>query len=210
MERKILLFDPWIDGNPSSPLGSYSDIESADYVFVTHDHRDHGLGDGAKISGATGATFVGVFELANRAKELGASNILPGNIGGVIGDEDIEIYFVQAFHSCNVGVPCGFVVRTGRKIIYHAGDTSLFQDMELIAERYNIDLALLPIGSTYTMDPYDAMRAVKLLKPRTVIPMHYNTFPQVEQDPDKFSQLVHDNCGYCRAIVMEPGESIIL
>ena len=109
-----------------------------------------------------------------------------------------------------MGVPCGFVVRIGDTTIYHSRDTSLFRDMELIAERYNIDLALLPIGSTYTMDPYDAMRAVKLLNPKKVIPMHYNTFPQVEQEPEKFRHLVHANCRNCTVIVMEPGVKVIL
>ncbi len=77
LNGKKLLFDPWIDGNPLSPLGSYRDIKNADYILVTHDHSDHGLEDGARISGATGAAFVGVFELANRAKDLGAANVLP-------------------------------------------------------------------------------------------------------------------------------------
>jgi len=207
---KNLLFDPWIEGNPRSPLGSYRDIKNVDYILVSHDHRDHGLEDGAKISGTTGAAFVGVFELANRAKDLGAAKILPGNIGGIIVHKDMEIFLSSAYHSCDLGVPCGFVVRTGGTTIYHAGDTSLFRDMELIADRWNIDLALLPIGSTYTMDPYDAMRAVKLLNPKKVIPMHYNTFPQVEQDPGKFRELVHATCRNCTVIVMEPGVNVLI
>jgi len=208
--EKIFIFDPWIEGNPSSPLDSYRDIELADYVFVTHDHRDHGLLDGAKISAATGARFVGVFELVNRARELGVENALPGNLGGVIRDGDVEIYITRAYHSSGVGTPCGFVVRYGGFSVYHAGDTSLFSDMRLIGERWNIDIAFLPIGSTYTMDPHDAARAVEFLGPGIAVPMHYNTFPQVEMDPRRFEELVRESLPACNVLVMEPGKEVLL
>ena len=206
----VFIFDPWIEGNPSSPLDGYGEILKADYVLVSHDHQDHGLVDGAKISRHTGAKFVGVFELANRAKELGAENILPGNIGGTIMDDDVSIHFALAHHSCGIGTPCGFVVGTPELTVYHAGDTSLHYEMKLLGDRWNIDLALLPIGSTYTMDPADAATAADLLNAKRAIPMHYNTFPQIEMDPRKFKTLVGERESSCKVIILEPGASVTL
>ena len=145
---RTFVFDPWIDGNPASPLTSCEEIEDADYVLVSHDHRDHGLVDGVNICRRTGAKFVGIFELVNRAKEMGPVNALPGNLGGIISDGGVDIALVRAYHSSAVGTPCGFIVSCDGFTAYHAGDTALFSDMRLLGERWSIDLALLPIGST--------------------------------------------------------------
>lgn len=210
IDENIFVFDPWIEGNPTSPLSSYEEIERADYVFISHDHRDHGLADGAKISKRTGAKLVGVFELVNRAREMGAADTLPGNLGGVIVDGEVEIFFARAYHSSAVGTPCGFLVSYKGFTLYHAGDTALYSDMKLLGERWNIDLALLPIGSTYTMDPFDASRAAAFLGAKKAIPMHYNTFPQVEADPRMFRDATARNGSGCEVMILEAGQSVTL
>lgn len=203
----VFLFDPWIEGNPASTQ-VVMDIKKVDYVLVSHDHRDHGLDDGVNISRKTGAYFVGVFELADLARKMGAENVLPGNIGGVIEQDGVKIYFTRAFHSSGVGAPSGFIVKVGETAVYHAGDTSLFTDMKLYGARWNIDLALLPIGSTYTMDSYDAARALGFLRAKTAIPMHYNTFPQIEKNPSIFEKYVQRMGLDSRVLILKSGEAV--
>ena len=178
-----LLFDPWIEGNPlAKPID-----EKVDYIFVSHGHADHGLKDAIGISKKYGAPIVGVFELCNEAARENAKT-LPGNIGGLIKRDDVEIYITKAFHTCPYGNPAGFIVKHGDEVIYHAGDTGLFGDMKLLGELYDIDVALLPIGGTYTMSVREAEIAAKLLKAKHVIPMHYNTFPAIKANPHELGE----------------------
>ncbi len=193
---KAFLFDPWINGNPVAKISS--EINPT-HIFVSHGHKDHGLEDATKISNEKHVPLIGVFELVNVS---GAKHILPGNIGGAIKDDEVEIYITAAQHSCPYGTPAGFIVKYADKTIYHAGDTGLFSDMKLLGELYEIDLAFLPIGGTFTMSPKEAVLAAKMLKAKTVIPMHYNTFPAIEQDP---KELNIEN-----KIILNPGEKIKL
>lgn len=186
---KILLFDPWITGNPKSPLVSPDDVASCDIVLVTHDHADHGFDNAVSIAKRTGATVVAVAELANRFRDERVEKVVSGNIGGTVGVGGIRITFVPALHSSGVGAPCGFVVRHPDLSLYHAGDTALFGDMSFLADE-KLDVALLPIGGTFTMDIRAAAKAVNLIRPRVVIPMHYGTFPQIVADADEFARLV--------------------
>jgi len=188
-QGKTIYIDPWLSGNPVATL-KVEDIKQADVVFVTHDHGDHGYDDAVKICKATGATFVSIFELANKAKSDGVEQVLGGNIGGTASVAGIEFVFTVALHSSSVGAPLGFVIHLPSMTIYHAGDTGLFMDMKLLGELYNIDLAFLPIGSLFTMGPKEAAKALELLGCQKVVPIHYKTFPVLTASADDFSKIV--------------------
>jgi L-ascorbate metabolism protein UlaG (beta-lactamase superfamily) len=200
---KTVLVDPFITGNPKSPLKRVEDIEKADVVIVTHDHGDHGFEDAVKICKRTGAYFVSQYELVVKAN---LERVEPMNIGGFVnvGGMGVEVAFTPAWHTANVGDPTGVIIRMDGKTIYHAGDTGLFYDMKLIGELYKPDLALLPIGSRFTMDIYQAAKAVEFISPKFVIPMHYNTFDLIKADPKEFERLVGDRA---KVVILNPGES---
>jgi len=210
--QKVILIDPWLTNNPVSPV-STADIKAANIVLVTHDHFDHSA-DAAQIAKNTGAMVVAQPEVGAKFREqLGVpeQQIVFGvggmNIGGSINLEGITITMVQAFHSSPTGTPCGYVVRLEDGItVYHAGDTGIFSSMSLIGELYPLDLALLPIGSHFTMDSRQAARAVSLLKPKKVIPMHYKTFPVLEQSADSFVQMVRSQAPGVEVVVLSPGQ----
>ncbi|MEM2262840.1 MAG: metal-dependent hydrolase [Candidatus Bathyarchaeia archaeon] len=202
---KIILIDPWLDGNPSAPIKA-SEIGKADIVYVTHDHGDH-LGDAIAICKRTHATFVSTFELGNYASENGVKEVAGLNIGGCVEVKGIKLHMVQAFHTSSRGAPTGVVVEGEGKTVYHAGDTGLFMDMKLIGQLYKPDLALLPIGGYYTMGALEAAEAVKLLKPKVVIPMHYKTFPVLAQSADEFVEKVKRKAAKTKVVVLSPGES---
>ena len=202
-----LLIDPWIS-NPLSPATPQDVINAKPtHILITHDHFDH-LGESVDIAKATGAPIVGTFELTLEVAEKGIpeAQTMPMNIAGTIKLGDgIEIYMTPALHTANRGAPSGFVVVTPEGTVYHAGDTALFRDMELIAELYDIDVALLPIGSVFTMGPREAAIATQLLRPRRVVPMHYNTFPLIKQDPEDFKTRV-EAVSRSKVYIMKPGD----
>jgi L-ascorbate metabolism protein UlaG (beta-lactamase superfamily) len=202
---KIVLIDPWLDGNPAS-LVKASEIDRADIVYVTHDHGDH-MGDAVNICKRTNATFVSTFELGNYASENGVKDVVGLNIGGCAEVKGVKLYMVQAFHTCLRGAPTGVIVEAEGKRVYHAGDTGLFGDMKLIGQIYKPDLALLPIGRYYTMGALEAAEAVRLLKPKVVIPMHYRTFPVLAQSADEFAKKVKKKAPRVKVVILNPGES---
>ncbi|TFF86710.1 metal-dependent hydrolase [Candidatus Thorarchaeota archaeon] len=205
-EGKTIFVDPWLDG-PTSPLKT-EDVESADVVLVTHDHGDHGFSEGVKICKKTGAYFVAINELGIKAREQnGVENVHTLNIGGSVEIDGIRITLVQAFHSCGTGAPTGFVVSCTEGTFYHAGDTGVFSSMSLIGELYSPDVVLLPIGSYYVMDEEQAALAVSLLKPKYVIPMHYDTFPVIKANPEEFRTLVSQRSPSTTVRALKPGES---
>jgi len=203
--NKFVLIDPWLDGNPKAPVRA-SDIKKADIVCVTHDHSDH-LGDAFDICKRTGATFVGVHELSVYAEENGVEETVGPNIGGTVGVKGVGISIVGAVHSCTRGAPAGFILSGEGKTIYHAGDTGLFGDMRLIGEIHRPDIALIPIGGYYTMGDREAAEAVKLVKSAVVIPMHYQTFPELASSAKVFSKIVTEMLPDVRVVVLEPGEA---
>lgn len=221
-ENKVILIDPFITQNPVTPekLKDLDKLGKIDLVLVTHGHGDH-LGDTAKIAQMTKAK-VGVN--ADLGQTLGALGLVSSDqligfnkSGSIQPLKEITITMVRAEHSSEVlhekqvypgGEPAGFIIEleNGYKI-YHAGDTGVFSDMQYIAGYYQPDLALLPVGGHYTMDPEHAAYAVKnLLKTKTVIPIHYGTFPPLKGTPEAFKKALGKSSS--KIIVMEPGEVI--
>ena len=201
---KRVLFDPWLE-NPLSPVkpSEYRGVK-VDYIIVTHDHGDH-MGNAIELAKLTGAKLVGVYEVAEYAREQMVEAV-GANVGGPLAVSDLEIVLVPAVHSSSHGVPVGAVVRGADACVYHAGDTGLFGDMALIGELYQPDMALLPIGGHFTMGIREAARAVSLIRPKVCVPMHYNTFPLIKADPGEFKKLV-ESMTRTKVVVLEPGES---
>ena len=207
---KVILIDPFLDGNPTSPVKS-KDV-SADYIILTHAHGDH-LGDGFTIAERCGSTFICVNELANycAAKGFKAHNM---HIGGSHTFDFGKVRFTIAHHGSQTpdgdyaGEPAGVILTIDGKNLYHTGDTGLFFDMKLIGEMYPIDYMLLPIGDNFTMGVREAVKAVELTNPKTAIPMHYNTFPVIESDPSNFKKEL-DKLGK-NSMVLEFGQEIEL
>jgi L-ascorbate metabolism protein UlaG (beta-lactamase superfamily) len=205
-----LLTDPFLTGNPLAPVGA--DDVSADYILVSHAHGDH-LGDAVPIAKRTGATIVSNFEIANYCGEQGA-NVHPLHIGGGRDFPFGRVKLTIAHHGSSFpdgsygGNPAGLLLAVEGKKIYHACDTALFYDMKLIGEE-GIDLAILPIGDNFTMGPEDAVRAVKFIAPQLVVPIHYDTFDVIQQDPHAFARRVRaETSARCR--VLEPGDTLTL
>ena len=198
-----ILFDPFLTGNPAATIKA--EEVQADYIFVTHAHSDH-CGDGYEILTRTGATAVGIPEVT----DFGGENVktIGMNLGGTLKLPFGFARMVPAFHSAGIagGTPCGYVVSIGGKNIYFAGDTCLFSDMKLIGERDKIDWAILPIGDHFTMGIEDAAKAVEFLGAKNVIPVHYNTWDIIKQNPEDFKKLVKN----ANVFIVKPGESLNL
>ncbi|MFG1449421.1 MAG: metal-dependent hydrolase [Thermoplasmataceae archaeon] len=202
--KKRIVIDPFISQNPNAAI-KLDQLGKVDFVLVTHNHFDH-LGDAFEISKKTGAKIVGMFELSQMGKEagVGEDNFIGMNKGSQTEFDGIKIGMTAAVHSGN---EAGFVVTGDGKTIYHAGDTALFGDMKLIGEIYKPDLALLPIGGFFTMSPLEAKYAAELIGAKITVPMHFNTFPPIKQDPKKFKEMVQKNT---EVKVLEPGQEISL
>jgi L-ascorbate metabolism protein UlaG (beta-lactamase superfamily) len=209
-----ILIDPWFEGNPSAP-GSHQEAGRVDLVLVTHDHGDH-TGQAVEICRATGAMVLANVETAGRLQELGipGEQVVNGigiNIGGTVEVMGIRATMVQAFHSSATGSAVGYIVTLpdGYRL-YHAGDTGLFSTMELWGRLYPMDLAMLPIGGVFTMDPAQAAMACSLLRCRRVVPMHWGTFPVLEQNLERFRKELADRSPETELVAMRPGERIEL
>ena len=206
-----LLIDPFITDNPLSPINA--DAVDADYILVSHGHGDH-LGDTINIAKRTGAMVISNFEIQTWLLGQGIENVHPQHIGGGFDYPWGRVKLTHALHGSALpdgsygGNPCGFLFYVQGKKLYHACDTGLFYDMKLIGEE-GIDLAILPIGDNFTMGPEDALRAVKLIEPAHVIPIHYNTFDVIKQDPHAWANRVKEETS-AKVTVMNPGDHIEL
>lgn len=209
---KKILIDPFLSGNPLA--GTDPESLKPDLILLTHGHGDH-LGDAIEIAKSSGAEMLGVYELMNYCQSRGVENVHQAHMGGKISYDFGWVKLVPAFHSSSTpdgtytGNPVGFVVNFFGHHFYHAGDTGIFGDMELIGRIFGVDTAMLPIGSTFTMDIDEAVEAVKMLKCSNVIPMHYNTFPPVEADPEVFKKKVEEATD-TRVIILKPGQTTSL
>ncbi|MCS7117577.1 MAG: metal-dependent hydrolase [Thaumarchaeota archaeon] len=202
LDGKRLLIDPFISKNPAAPV-KLEELERVDYVVVTHDHFDH-VGDSFEICKRFDALFVGMYELKVKAEQNGVRRAFGANIGGVFNADGLKVTLTPAVHSAD---PAGVVLHGDEAVIYHAGDTGLFGDMKYIGQLYKPDIALLPIGSLYTMGPREAAIAASLIKPKIVIPMHYNTYEAIKQDPKQFEALVRARAKGVKVVVLNPGET---
>lgn len=210
---KRIIIDPFITGNGLTDLDA-NKLE-VDVILLTHGHNDH-VGDTVALAKKNDALVVAPFELATY---LGWQNIRthPMHIGGSHTFEFGEVKFTQAFHGSSftieeeqkivyTGMPAGVLVTAEGKTIFHAGDTALFSDMKMIGERNSIDVAFLPIGDNFTMGPEDATVAAEWLQAKRIVPIHYNTFPLIEQDPEEFA----DHLSGKKGLALKVGEVIEL
>jgi L-ascorbate metabolism protein UlaG (beta-lactamase superfamily) len=202
-----VLIDPFLTGNPRAAASA--DEVDATAILLTHGHGDH-LGDTVAIAKRTGATVTAIVELA---AEIGAEgvDVRDPNVGGTVRFDWGSVKLFPAWHtgvspSGTTHTPTGLLIELGGQTIYHCGDTCLFSDLQLVGRNRPIDVALVPIGGHYTMDRFDAVEAVKLLGARTVIPVHYNTFPPIETDAQAFKADVESQTA-SKVVVLAPGET---
>lgn len=207
-----ILIDPYFSDNPA--CSTTADTAEPDFILISHGHGDH-VGDAVPIAKRTGATVISNFEIANWFNSQGISSTHAQHLGGGFQHPFGYLKLTLALHGSGLpdgsygGNPAGFLLTTrdGKKI-YFACDTGLFGDMRLIGEE-GIDLALLPIGDNFTMGPDDALRAVKLIQPKNVIPVHYSTWPPIAQDPNAWAKRVEAETD-AKVHVLKPGESFSL
>ena len=206
-----VLIDPFLTHNPLAPI-SAEDVQ-ADVILISHAHDDH-LGDAVDIAKRTGAIVASNFEIGNWLEAQGVENVRHMNPGGTLDLGWLQVKWTIAHHSSSLpdgsygGEPNGLIITGGGSKLYFAGDTSLFLDMQLIGDE-GLDVAFLPIGDRFTMGIQDSIKAIELLRPRMVVPMHYNTFEAIVQDVVQWAQNVHNNTP-ASPIVLDPGGSHVL
>jgi L-ascorbate metabolism protein UlaG (beta-lactamase superfamily) len=207
-----ILIDPFFTGNPRAVISA--EQAEADFILISHGHSDH-VGDSIAIAKRTGATVISNYEISVWLQQQGLKKTHGMQHGGGYDFPFGRVKLTLAFHGSQLpdgsdgGNPCGFLLyfRGGKKV-YNAADTGLFGDMKLIGEE-GIDLAILPIGDNFTMGPDDAVRALQLIEPKKVIPIHYNTWPIIAQDANAWAAKVKAQTK-AEPIVLEPGGAIEL
>src|ERR1700733_9577304 len=215
-----LLIDPFLKPNNPVAVATAAEVEPT-HIALSHGHADH-MADAVPVAKRTGAHCGAIVELADWLGSQGIEQVSDPNLGGTVEFDWGSIKLVPAWHtntlpgseeapfSAEHGIPigtaAGLVIEIGGKTVYHAGDTCLFGDMKLIAERNPVDVALLPIGGHYTMDRHDAVVAAGLVGAGTVIPMHYDTFPPIETDAEAFKSDVEARTS-SQVVLLKPGES---
>ena len=207
--RRVIV-DPWLETNPQCP-DALRRVRELDLMLLTHGHDDH-TADAVGLARATGARVVAPYELSRWLEEKGLRRVTPMNVGGKLSLMDLSIAMVPAVHSSSIdhgsryaGLASGYVVTFEHGLtIYYAGDTALFGDMRVIAELYRPSIAFLPIGDVYTMGPEHAATACRWLGVKTVVPMHFGTFPMLTGTPAEFRKLAKD----VEVLEMKPGQTL--
>ena len=218
-ETRVLV-DPFLKPNNPAAVVSGEDVEPT-HIAISHGHVDH-MADAVGVATRTGAECVAIVEIANWLEEQGVEKVYDPNLGGTVRFDWGWIKLVPAWHTSTIagsseapysptpgtvtGTPAGLLINIGGVTVYHAGDTCLFGDMKLIAERNPVDVALLPIGGHYTMDRHDGVVAAQFIGAATVIPMHFDTFPPVETDSVAFKSEVEEKTS-SSVVVLAPGGS---
>jgi L-ascorbate metabolism protein UlaG (beta-lactamase superfamily) len=212
-----ILIDPWLKDNPQAPPGAEA-RDKLDFILASHAHMDH-LGDTLDLAKESGAAVIAMPEISRYLMKKGLSQeqAIGMNKGGSFMAGSFQVTMVHAIHSSSLvegdeivygGEAVGFVLRFQNGFsVYYAGDTGVFYDMNIIADLYKPDLAILPIGSHYVMGPEEAVYACELLQPRYVIPMHFGTFPALTGTPERFQELMQ-RLPEVAVLVMKPGETI--
>lgn len=210
-----ILVDPWLAGNPSSPKG-YKLPKKIDLLLLTHGHDDH-FHDAVSIAKKYKPKVVGVYELTSYMLSKGVKDVQPMNYGGGFHFQDLRISMVEAKHSSSIvdggaaiyaGVACGYVVAAqGGPTMYLAGDTSLFGDMRLLKEMYAPEVGVLPIGDNFTMGPKHAAKAAEFLGIKTLLPIHYGTFPALTGTPDELRTYLSGS--KVTVVAPKPGEAVL-
>jgi len=214
-QGETVIVDPWIEGNPSYP--SSHALVRLDVMLITHGHFDH-INDAVALGKKFRPQAVGIYELCHWLESQGVENTSPMNKGGTQQAGSLQVTMTHADHSCGIldggrivygGEACGYVVELpDRRRLYHAGDTNVFSDMQLIRELYQPELAILPIGDLFTMGPREAALACRLLRPKKVIPMHFGTFPPLTGRPEHLRDLLKDQ-PETEVVVLQPGQSLV-
>jgi L-ascorbate metabolism protein UlaG (beta-lactamase superfamily) len=213
---EVVLIDPWVEGNPACPEKLQS-FDRLDAMLITHAHFDH-IADAVSLAKRyKPAKVVGCFEICHWLESKGVKNTSAMNLGGSQDVLGMKVTMVRADHSCGItdgdqilygGTASGYVVRMAEGFtFYHAGDTAVFSDMQLIAELYRPELAFLPIGDLFTMDPMQAARACRFLEVQKVIPIHWGTFSLLTGTPEQLGQAIGDLGARCEVVTLAPGES---
>jgi len=218
-ETRVLV-DPFLKPNNPAAVVTGEEVEPT-HIAITHGHADH-MADAVGVATRTGAECVAIVEIANWLEEQGVEKVYDPNLGGTVRFDWGWIKLVPAWHTSTIagsaeapfsptpgtvtGTAAGLLINLGGMTVYHAGDTCLFSDMKLIAERNPVDVVLLPIGGHYTMDRHDGVVAAEFVGAATVIPMHFDTFPPVETDSAAFKTEVEAKTS-SSVVVLAPGES---
>jgi L-ascorbate metabolism protein UlaG (beta-lactamase superfamily) len=215
-----VLVDPFLKPNNPLAVATAEEVEPT-HIAISHGHVDH-MADAVPVAKRTGAHCIAIVELAKWLEGQGIEGVSDPNFGGTVEFDWGYVSLVPAWHTNTlpgsedspysaehgvaIGPAAGLVIKIGETTVYHAGDTALFSDMKLIAQRSDVDVALLPIGGHYTMDRRDAVVAAEFVGAGTVIPMHYDTFPPIETDAGAFKEEVESKTS-SRVVVLSPGES---
>lgn len=209
-----ILIDPFLQHNPKFPK-DYKFPERIDLMLLTHAHMDH-IADAVPMAKKHGSQVVAIYELASWIGSNGVEKTVGMNLGGSYTHQDVTMSMVPAHHSAGLqdgdkviyaGVPAGFVLTIeGAPVLYHAGDTSLFSDMKLIRELYAPEIGMIPIGDHFTMGPKAAAIAADYLGLKTVIPIHYGTFPQLTGTPTALKE--HLKGKNVEVLTPQPGETL--